>query len=164
MRGGRAAAAVRRRPSQEKRESICQHLLRERPLQKMGEQTRIAQDVTPMDAEDYAPAPAAVEARSSKGSPASLPKAPQSKQVAQRLLMHSNMRPVQRFDSADYFMKLHDVAEQKKISQDGGSSTTPEHPEPPAQPEQLSSALEEPMLPPPLSSHASPRSVEDRSL
>lgn len=37
--------------------------------------------------------------------PKVLPKAPQSDEVAQRLLRNSTIRPVQRFDSADYFLE-----------------------------------------------------------
>ena len=39
--------------------------------------------------------------------PKELPKAPQSKEVAQRLLKHSTIRPIQRFDSADYYLDQH---------------------------------------------------------
>merc|ERR1719424_425567 len=35
------------------------------------------------------------------------PKAPQSEAVAKRLLYHSTIRPVQRFDSADFFLDQH---------------------------------------------------------
>ena len=40
--------------------------------------------------------------------PSPLPKAPQGAEVAQRLLKHASIRPVQRFDSADYFLQLHE--------------------------------------------------------
>ena len=39
--------------------------------------------------------------------PKTLPKAPQSEEVAKRLLYHSTIRPVQRFDSADFFLDQH---------------------------------------------------------
>lgn len=39
--------------------------------------------------------------------PKALPKAPQSEAVAKRLLYHSTIRPVQRFDSADFFLDQH---------------------------------------------------------
>ena len=48
--------------------------------------------------------------------PIRMPKAPQSKEVAQRLIRHSQMRPIARFDSADYFLTLHN-AEQKRLSE-----------------------------------------------
>merc|ERR1719424_2487262 len=53
---------------------------------------------------------------SSARHPIRMPKAPQSKEVAQRLIMNSNLRPIARFDSADYFLNLHN-AEQKRLSE-----------------------------------------------
>jgi len=44
-----------------------------------------------------------VTRRASPKQPRVLPKAPQSHEVAQRLLRNSSMQPVKRFDSADYF-------------------------------------------------------------
>lgn len=41
-----------------------------------------------------------------KASPRRLPKAPQGREVAQRLLRNSSLQPVKRFDSADYFKDL----------------------------------------------------------
>jgi len=47
-----------------------------------------------------------VTRRASPKLPRVLPKAPQSHEVAQRLLRNSSMQPVKRFDSADYFKDL----------------------------------------------------------
>ena len=57
-----------------------------------------------MDEDHKSPAETAGR-RTRKASPRRLPKATQGNEVAKSLLR--NFRPVQRFDSADYFMELH---------------------------------------------------------
>jgi hypothetical protein len=102
--------------------------------------------------------------RTRKASPTREERAPQSKRVAHRLL-NSAGRPLQRFDSADYFLAMHDQ-EQRRI-RDGAEelprtaeSVSAEHAQP------VTSVLDQPMLPPPLDrdvlrmSMSSPHSVE----
>ena len=57
--------------------------------------------------------------------PAALPKAPMSKEVAQRLLRNGSA-PIKRFDSADYFLQLHN--ERTKASSGDGASGTAAQP------------------------------------
>ena len=95
-------------------------------LEAMGEEARgheaSQMDVEPWsvstEATDVRPADAAnARARSRKASP--LPKAPQGQVVAQRLLRNSSIRPVQRFDSADYFLSQyndHQKAEAARVA------------------------------------------------
>lgn len=61
--------------------------------------------------------------RTRKASPMPLPRAPQGKVIAQRLLHNSTARPVQRFDSADYFLSLHHQ-QQRKLT-DGEAPSAP---------------------------------------
>lgn len=72
-----------------------------------------------------------------------LPKAPQSKEVAQRLIRNSTIRPVQRFDSADYFLTLHQVTEQKRLSEASSAMPSPKDEQQPVE-------FEQPTPPPPL--------------
>lgn len=58
--------------------------------------------------------------------PRVLPKAPQGKEVAQRLLRNSTMHPVKRFDSADYFKDLWLADQQKEKRRAAGEATVPE--------------------------------------
>ena len=79
----------------------------------MGEQPALLPQDVPMDTQSATPHHANESqlsgAPSSKASPRplSLPKAPLSQEVAKRLLRNATVRPVQRFDSADYFLQLH---------------------------------------------------------
>merc|ERR1712146_805178 len=82
--------------------------------------------------------------RTRRASP--LPKAPQGSDVAKRLLHHAALRknPVQRFDSADYFLEQHKEQQRRSSESSAMSDAMEQQLEPPQQ-------LEQPQLPPPLS-------------
>ena len=84
-----------------------------------------------MDEEHSAPAETSGR-RTRKASPRRLPKATPGKEVAQCLLR--NVRPVQRFDSADYFMQLH----QDKQRRESAPEASAEHASSAAEAEQSS--------------------------
>ena len=74
-----------------------------------------------------------------RSAPKTLPKGPQSQEVAQRIIKHSTLRPVKRFDSADYFLEQYEVRkqwdEEHATSQEGARdapSCEPELEHPPA--------------------------------
>lgn len=54
------------------------------------------------------------EQRGAPKVPKALPKAPMSEAVAKRLLYHSTVRPLQRFDSADFFLDQHAKAREQE--------------------------------------------------
>ena len=111
---------------------------------------------SPLDHDHDAASLAEVEspARTRKASPrkyAGLPKAPQGKLVAQRLMRNATMRPVQRFDSADYFLQQHNdrnkAAASTPASDDEDVSTAASAS---AAETAACSELEQPSPPPPL--------------
>lgn len=77
----------------------------------MGEKLHNDAAGIPMDLDSIQPsAPDQLSGgRTRKASPRplALPKAPMSQEVAQRMIRNSTVRPVQRFDSADYFLQQH---------------------------------------------------------
>ena len=79
---------------------------------------------------------------SRKDSPRPLPKAPLSKEVAQRLLRNSTVKPVQRFDSADYFLTRHKEQEQQKRQSEQGEASEE------AAVKDAAEAAEQPLAPP----------------
>jgi len=113
---------------------------------------------TMMDFENLAPAidrPGSGGARPGSGGLRKPPRAPQSEEVAQRLI-RSSVRPVQRFDSADYFLQLHNEQQKRLSGENSASSSAAQSPKKQPEPQKLpgSEGGETPLPPPPLSRDA----------
>ena len=137
----------------------------------MSDAPRSSHAASPMEEDALTPAEMGgtrTRKASPKASPRSLPKAPQGELVAQRLLRNATARPIQRFDSADYFLHLHHEQQRRQSSTVEQAPTAAAAAAPSEMATQFGRSridqLSMPMPPPPLARDApttSPRSVDD---
>jgi hypothetical protein len=88
----------------------------------MGEQPMQLQDETRREAQ---PRFNGLGRGQSRAAP--LPKAPTSEEMARRILANSNAKPVQRFDSADYYMNKWLQKRQARLDPNGPRHLAHEH-------------------------------------